>query len=60
MDADGVPVVEWGRTGETFVMGGFGGMSDRLDGTSSAKNVRPLRDALRSLSASRGVPQRIT
>ena len=52
MDADGVPVVEWGRTGETFVMGGFGGMSDRLDGTIPAKSVRPLRDILRSLSAS--------
>ena len=56
MDADGVPVVEWGRTGGTFVMGGFGGMSDRLDGTIPAKSIRPLRDILRSLSASRGVP----
>ena len=56
MDADGVPVVEWRRTGGTFVMGGFGGMSDRLDGTIPAKSIRPLRDILPTLSASRGVP----
>ena len=57
MDADGVPVVEWERTGETFVMGRLGGMSDRLDETIPAKSVRQLRDALRRLSASRGVPK---
>ena len=52
MDADGVPVVEWRRTGGTFVMGGLGGMSDRLDGTIPPKSIRPLRDILPTLSAS--------
>ena len=54
MDTDGMAGVEWGLTGvpETFVIDRLGGISERLDGTISAKNVQQLRDILRSLSAS--------